>query len=72
MSGSILRRCTICKKFHASYLIQDTKLGECYLCYACWKSQITVNNQIVDPKVETELDLPVVQKDKNDNDFSEQ
>jgi hypothetical protein len=35
----ILRRCTICKKFHASYLVDDPELGKCYLCYSCWKTR---------------------------------
>lgn len=39
MSGRILRRCTICKKFHASYLVQDAEFGKVYLCYACWKAR---------------------------------
>ncbi len=39
MSPKILRRCTICKKFHASYLVEDSQLGKCYLCYTCWKAR---------------------------------
>jgi hypothetical protein len=39
MSGRILRRCTVCKRFHASYLVQDAEFGKCYLCYACWKAR---------------------------------
>ena len=39
MAGKILRRCTICNNFHASYLVQDEKLGKCYLCYTCWKAR---------------------------------
>ena len=39
MSGRILRRCTLCKKSHASYLVHDPELGKGYLCYACWKAR---------------------------------
>jgi hypothetical protein len=39
MPGKILRRCTICKKFHASYLLDDPKLGKYYLCYSCWRAR---------------------------------
>ena len=39
MPPKILRRCTICKKFHASYLVEDAELGKYYLCYSCWKSR---------------------------------
>jgi len=39
MSGHILRRCTLCGKFHASYLVQDPELGKGYLCYTCWKAR---------------------------------
>jgi hypothetical protein len=43
-AGKILRRCTICKKFHASYLVDDPELGKCYLCYSCWKSKQDASN----------------------------
>lgn len=39
MSPKILRRCTICKRFHASYLVEDRNYGKCYLCYSCWESR---------------------------------
>jgi hypothetical protein len=39
MPPKILRRCTICKKFHASYLVEDVESGKYYLCYSCWKSR---------------------------------
>ena len=39
MSPKILRRCTICRKFHASYLMEDTEFGKCCLCCSCWKSR---------------------------------
>ena len=37
MRKKILRRCSICKRFHASYLMHDPKYGKRYLCSACWK-----------------------------------
>ena len=37
--GKILRRCTICKRFHASYLVEDPIFGKGYLCYDCWKAR---------------------------------
>ncbi len=33
----VLRRCDRCKKFHASYRVEDPHLGVVYLCYDCWK-----------------------------------
>jgi hypothetical protein len=39
MSPKILRRCTICGKFHASYLVVDPAFGKGYLCYSCWKAR---------------------------------
>jgi len=39
MSAKILRRCTICGKFHASYLVEDPAFGKGYLCYSCWKAR---------------------------------
>ena len=42
MPHSKLRRCHICKKFHASYLVQAPDLGgQVYLCYNCWKARTT-------------------------------
>jgi hypothetical protein len=39
MAPKILRRCTICKHYHASYLVEDSEFGKCYLCFSCWKSR---------------------------------
>jgi len=39
MSGKILRRGTICKKFHAMYLVGAPEFGKCYLCYRCWQAR---------------------------------
>ena len=36
-AGKILRRCTVCKKFGAAYLVEDVEFGKCILCLACWK-----------------------------------
>ena len=38
----VLRRCTICKNFHASYLVEDPELGKCYLCLRCWKARSSI------------------------------
>jgi hypothetical protein len=37
--SNILRRCAICKKFHASYLVPDDDGGQNYYCYDCWKAR---------------------------------
>ncbi len=39
MPPKILRRCTVCKQFHASYLVEDPNRGKIYLCYDCWKAR---------------------------------
>jgi CubicO group peptidase (beta-lactamase class C family) len=36
--GKILKRCDLCGKFHAAYLVDDPKLGKRILCYQCWKA----------------------------------
>ncbi len=38
MAPKVLRRCSICKNFHASYLVVDPALGKGYYCYSCWKA----------------------------------
>lgn len=47
MTGKILRRCTICKKFHAAYLVEDAVLGKIRLCYTCWKARQSKSAQQV-------------------------
>jgi hypothetical protein len=39
MSPKILRRCSLCGKFHAEYRVEDPELGKLYLCYACWQAK---------------------------------
>jgi len=41
MSPKVLRRCTLCGKFHASYLVNDLPIpgGKGYLCYTCWMAR---------------------------------
>jgi hypothetical protein len=40
MPGKYLRRCAICKKYNASYLVDAPDLGgKAYLCYSCWKAR---------------------------------
>ena len=39
MPVGVLRRCSLCKQFHASYIYQDPQLGKLYLCYDCWKQK---------------------------------
>lgn len=39
-AGKILRRCTICKKYHAAYLVEIPEFGKCYLCYAWWTARV--------------------------------
>jgi hypothetical protein len=34
--GKILRRCDLCGKFHASYRVEDPRLGSLILCQNCW------------------------------------
>jgi hypothetical protein len=37
--GKILKRCSICKRLGAAYLVNDPKLGKLLLCYSCWKKR---------------------------------
>jgi hypothetical protein len=41
MSPKILRRCSICKNFHASFLVIDPQQGKLYLCKDCWKARFS-------------------------------
>jgi hypothetical protein len=38
MAGKILRRCSLCGKFHAAYLVPEHHGRKGYYCYACWKA----------------------------------
>lgn len=63
MAPKILRRCTICKKFHASYLVEDAEFGKCYLCYSCWKSRQTQGRIAPEKKTEETGTDPETAKD---------
>ena len=39
MTPKILRRCDVCKRFHAEYRVVAPDQGIRYLCYECWKAQ---------------------------------
>lgn len=36
MAGQKLRRCSICKRFHAAYLVPELGRDNGHLCYECW------------------------------------
>ncbi len=36
--GKILRRCSVCGKFHASYLVPEHFGRPGYLCRTCWNA----------------------------------
>ncbi|MBN2005665.1 MAG: hypothetical protein JXA21_20075 [Anaerolineae bacterium] len=36
MSPHILKRCDVCKRWGARFLV-ETASGKTYLCYDCWK-----------------------------------
>lgn len=57
VSGKILRRCTICKKFHASYLVEAPQRGSYYLCYTCWRTtQIPATFVSSEPDVTAQIE----------------
>ncbi|GAP12957.1 predicted HD superfamily hydrolase [Longilinea arvoryzae] len=44
MIGKTLRRCSICQRYTAAYLVEDPHLGTLHLCHACWTAhQESVN-----------------------------
>jgi len=38
MPDKVLRRCDICGKFHAAYLVPNPKGGQMKVCQTCWKN----------------------------------
>jgi len=38
-AGKTLKRCSVCGRFHAVYLVEDEQLGKLILCSDCWKSR---------------------------------
>jgi hypothetical protein len=43
MPGRVLRPCDSCKRYHASYIVFDPKLGgKAYVCYDCWAAEYAV------------------------------
>lgn len=46
MPHSKLRRCDICGKYHASYIVTDPKTGrKSYICTLCWKAKFASQPQ---------------------------
>jgi hypothetical protein len=39
MTPAILRRCSICNQFHASYLVPGEQGETLYLCTSCWEKR---------------------------------
>lgn len=39
MAERTLRRCSICRKYAAAYLVEDPRLGKLRLCHACWEAR---------------------------------
>jgi ribosome-binding protein aMBF1 (putative translation factor) len=37
MPPKALKRCDVCGKFSAAYLVDDAKLGRLNVCLNCWK-----------------------------------
>ena len=41
MSPKVLRRCSVCGNFHASYLVPEREGGKGYYCYNCWMARFS-------------------------------
>jgi hypothetical protein len=37
--GKVLRRCIVCKKYGAPFLVPEPESGKGYYCYECWKAR---------------------------------
>lgn len=46
MAERTLRRCSICKKYTAAYLVEDPRRGRLRLCHTCWKTYQEAANAI--------------------------
>jgi ubiquinone/menaquinone biosynthesis C-methylase UbiE len=44
-AGRILRHCSLCGKFNASYKVEDPRLGSLILCQSCWKRRAAQEQQ---------------------------
>lgn len=54
--GALLRRCDVCKRFHASYLVERGE-GDLHLCADCWRA-------LYAPKLPTDADPGGTRTDK--------
>ena len=55
MTRKILRRCSLCGKFHAAYLVPEHEGGKGYYCYACWKATYPTRSSRHEPPDERTL-----------------
>jgi hypothetical protein len=49
--GKILRRCSLCGKYHASFLVSDFPGGKGHLCSSCWKAWQAAHSQSALPEI---------------------
>jgi hypothetical protein len=42
MPPKALKRCDVCGKFHAAYLVDDPQLGKLNVCLDCWKRKYAI------------------------------
>lgn len=45
MSHYKLRRCAVCKRWGASFLVQESDSQKSYYCYDCWKIRFASQSQ---------------------------
>jgi GNAT superfamily N-acetyltransferase len=57
MSPQALRRCSLCGKFHASYLVPELAPGKNRLCYTCWKNWQVTHPSAGDPPAPPPVEL---------------
>jgi hypothetical protein len=64
LSPKILRRCDVCGRFHASYIVPDPERGgKAYYCNDCWKAKYTTQPPPAsDQEGERPEDLPMTDK----------
>jgi len=56
MTPKILRRCDICGRFHASYLVPADDGPPRYYCYDCWKARFETSASLPDEEKSTSPD----------------
>jgi hypothetical protein len=59
MARHVLLRCDVCKRYHASYVVEDAEFGKRHLCTTCWKALYGSSSNLVNKEDKHDKSTPL-------------